>query len=98
MYTYRVAYRDPLHPSHGFHFLMCVLSLGLWLPIWVAVTVVYAFARAGRVIAQERAAYRQDDVFWAQAERQMRPSLHRPEFDAYYATQPFTRPSGSVWD
>lgn len=96
-YNTLVVYRARNHPSHGFHLLMMILTLGMWLPIWVAVTVVYALARAGHVITEERAAY-QRDVYWQYAERQMLPSAHRPEFDAYYATQPFVQPQGSVWD
>jgi hypothetical protein len=76
-----------LYPSHGFHLCMTVLTLGCWLPIWVAVTVIYALGRAARVIAEERAAYQYGTNNVAQL-----PTLHNAAWDEYYRTQPFYTP------
>lgn len=89
-YAHIVHYRDPLKPSHGFHFLMTVLTLGCWLPIWVAVTVIQAFVRAGRTITEVSVrvnAQHQQDVFWQNQHRQALPNLHNPAWDGFYAAQ-----------
>ena len=31
--------RERVHTQHGFHAIMTVMTLGMWLPLWAAVTV-----------------------------------------------------------
>lgn len=83
-------YAPRRHPRHVFHLIMTIITLGLWAPIWLLVTVGYVVGRAEDSAIdtwhEHRAARLDLATSWAQWEQL--PNAHNALLDSYYTTQP----------